>query len=408
MKILCAFGKYAYGDPTRGLGYEYVNFIPALTSLGHEVRFFDVWDRSQYEDFTELNRSFLEVVDKEKPDIVFCVVMGYELWLETLSLIKNKTNSIMINWSTDDSWKYEQFSRYVSPLFDLYVTTYKSAYIKSQRDGFENFILSQWAANHEHLMLPKMAEACKYKISFIGAAYGNRRKWVRLLSKKGYAVECFGHGWENGVIGEDELANIINDSIISLNFADSGLMFQGILPFRSRQIKARIFEVLGYGGFLVTEPATGLGEYYCSGKDLLTFKNLDELLQILKRYLHEYHERDEIANNGHRKTAEMHTYQNRFKAMLAAAEECISRKNEGVSNNFIDFDEFEMVAKRHRVGLLSKILKYLLLGLCMVCFGRARGSRAARRVLFELSWRLAGSVTYSARGLPGRLFYKES
>jgi len=34
--------------------------------------------------------------------------------------------------------------------------------------------------------------------------------------------------------------------------------------------------------------------------------------------------------------------------------------------------------------------------------------RAARRLLFEISWRLGGRRTYSAAGLPGRLFYRES
>ena len=37
MKILCVFGRYAYGDPKRGEGYEHANFIPALQALGHEV-----------------------------------------------------------------------------------------------------------------------------------------------------------------------------------------------------------------------------------------------------------------------------------------------------------------------------------------------------------------------------------
>jgi spore maturation protein CgeB len=44
----------------------------------------------------------------------------------------------------------------------------------------------------------------------------------------------------------------------------------------------------------------------------------------------------------------------------------------------------------------------------VILFGPARGPRAARRLLFELSWRLCGPRTYSAQGWPGRLFYRES
>lgn len=37
-----------------------------------------------------------------------------------------------------------------------------------------------------------------------------------------------------------------------------------------------------------------------------------------------------------------------------------------------------------------------------------RAPRAARRIMFELSWRLFGSHTYSAAGWPGRMFYREN
>jgi spore maturation protein CgeB len=50
----------------------------------------------------------------------------------------------------------------------------------------------------------------------------------------------------------------------------------------------------------------------------------------------------------------------------------------------------------------------LLIGCFSLVFGKGRGARAARRFVYELSWRLAGATTYRARGLPGRLFYAES
>jgi spore maturation protein CgeB len=55
-----------------------------------------------------------------------------------------------------------------------------------------------------------------------------------------------------------------------------------------------------------------------------------------------------------------------------------------------------------------KLLRALLVVTASLALGRRRGPRAARRLLFELSWRFAGSKTYGAAGLPGRLFYRES
>jgi spore maturation protein CgeB len=50
----------------------------------------------------------------------------------------------------------------------------------------------------------------------------------------------------------------------------------------------------------------------------------------------------------------------------------------------------------------------LLSAMCTVLWGRARGPRAARRLVFEASWRVAGRRTYSAAGIPGRFFYRSS
>ena len=88
MKILCVFGQHAYGDISRGEGYEYVNFLPAFRRLGHEVSFFDSLTRDHYADFSSLNRALLQRVEETSPDVVLCVLMHYEVWLETIRLIR--------------------------------------------------------------------------------------------------------------------------------------------------------------------------------------------------------------------------------------------------------------------------------------------------------------------------------
>ena len=112
------FGEHAYGDPARGEGYEYVNFLPALRRLGHEVSFFDSLDRGPYADFASLNRALLQQVEETSPDVVFFVLMQYEVWIETIQLIRD-SGPVVINWATDDSWKYTMFSKLIGSEFDL-------------------------------------------------------------------------------------------------------------------------------------------------------------------------------------------------------------------------------------------------------------------------------------------------
>ncbi|MGV2480248.1 UNVERIFIED_CONTAM: hypothetical protein IGO34_25950, partial [Salmonella enterica subsp. enterica serovar Weltevreden] len=113
---------------------------------GHEVTHFESWNRDAHTDFAALNLALLDQVDSLRPDLVFCVLMAYEVWTETLHAIRGAGIPVL-NWGTDDSWKYAQFARFVAPEVDLWVTTSHEARDRAGREGLTNVVLSQWAAS---------------------------------------------------------------------------------------------------------------------------------------------------------------------------------------------------------------------------------------------------------------------
>lgn len=403
MKILCVFGRNAYGDAARGEGYEHANFLPALHALGHETVLFESFDRSVFADFAEMNRAFLTALETQRPEAVLCVLMGYELWTETLDLARTLCAGPIINWGTDDSWKYEQFARYIAPHVDCYATTSTRALEQAQRDGHTNVVLTQWAAGDAALAAPLPAAQCRYKVSFVGSAYGNRRHWIEQLARRGIQIDCFGYGWPKGPVAAADIPRIVRESGISLNFGDSGLHLRGLRFIRSRQIKARVFEVPGAGGFLLTEAADGLEQFYDSGNEIAVFDDADQLADRIRYYLEHPDERDRIARAGHERTVRMHTYTRRFRDLLAESTQRVN--NRRAPNAAITLME---LAAKHRPTWSLRIVRVLLVLPLSLLFGRTRGARAARRLVFELSWRIAGAKTYSASGWPGRLFYRES
>jgi spore maturation protein CgeB len=404
VNILCVLGEHNYGNPLRGAGYEYVNFLPALQNLGHQVSHFESFSRAPYDSFADMNRQLLKRVQSDKPELILFVLLGYEVWLETLELIRQGSGAILVNWSTDDSWKYEQFSRFIAPAFDLYATTYPDAMAKASKDGHGNFHLSQWAANSHVLQSPLSADQCTYPVTFVGTCYGNRPQWVEKLSELGIHIDCFGYGWPNGPVASEAVSEIIQKSVISLNFGDSGIQWKGVVPGRSRQIKARLFEVPGAGGFLMTESADGLNNFFTDGAEIVTFSGLDDLAEKIRFYLQHSAQRDQMAWEGHQRTKSQHTYEARFLPLLLAAG--VYQRSKPVC--CIDMERFESVATSHRVGRWFGVFRVLLLLPCQMLWGKVRGPRAARRILFELSWRLVGRTTYTASGWPGRLFYWDS
>jgi len=170
--------------------------------------------------------------------------------------------------------------------------------------------------------------------------------------------------------------------------------------------------VIGSGGFLITEQAEDLDQYYVFDSELVTFNGLSELVVNINRYLNDYRKRDAIALNGHKKTALLHTYEARFTEILIEAEKIILDKKgskDTIHDIKVCLERFNKEATKHgNINYFLKLLKSALQIPCAVIWGEEKGRRVARRILYEFSWRVVGKKTYTASGLPGRLFYKES
>lgn len=406
MRILCVLSQYAYGKAERGENYDYVHFVPALARMGHEVEFFDSGDRSRHSDFADLNTALLQQVVEFRPDVIFCVLMHYEIWSETLDLIRAESPALVINWGTDDSWKFTQASQFFAKYVDLHVTTDAAAEKTARSLGLDNVFLSQWAASGAALREPLLSRECRYDVSFVGSMYGYRAEWISALRQSGISVSCFGHGTENGVVEAGEIPEIYRGSRISLNFSGAGHNLGAANTANDRQIKARTFEVPGAGGFLLTESAPGLDRYYVPDKEIGVFTSPNEMIEKVRYFLSHSNERDRIACAGHARTKEAHTYEIRLSDNLTKLETLVRARRDQPWT--LSAAALVSSVQRHRHNTVARWIRPVLVLPLSFVFGKMRGPRAARRFLFELSWRFAGAATYSARGLPGRLFYRES
>jgi spore maturation protein CgeB len=216
---------------------------------------------------------------------------------------------------------------------------------------------------------------------------------VDWLRKSGVEVACFGHGWPTGSIPAEEIPKIIRSSVISLNFANS----RG-----QNQIKARTFEVPGGGGFLLTEAAPGLDLFYRPGVEIATFKNRADLLSKIRHYLAHPQERNAVALSGFERTRREHTYESRFQEVLDFAVR--SREAAAGTGKRIEKRDKSVILARHRSTLPLQLFRTALLLPCTAIWKKERGTRAARRLVFELSWRLMGRRTFAASGWPARMF----
>lgn len=113
-----------------------------------------------------------------------------------------------------------------------------------------------------------------------------------------------------GVKTLTEMPKVFALSKINLNMT--------IRPIQSG-LPLRIFDILGCGGFLMTNYQPELAEYFEIGTDLEAYASLEELVDKCAYYLAHDKERQEIAANGYRKVKAEHTYQKRLMEMLRLA-----------------------------------------------------------------------------------------
>ena len=104
-----------------------------------------------------------------------------------------------------------------------------------------------------------------------------------------------------------QMPKVFYGSRINLNFT---------IPNIKSGIPLRVWDVLGAGGFLMTNYQPELELYFELGKDLVIFENKRELVQKAAYYLEHEQERQKIAENGYKKVKRFHSYEQRIKEMM--------------------------------------------------------------------------------------------
>ena len=110
-----------------------------------------------------------------------------------------------------------------------------------------------------------------------------------------------------GVSTLTEMPKVFHASRINLNIT--------MRPIESG-LSLRVWDVLGCGGFLMTNYQAELPEYFEIGKDLEAYESLPELSEKIRYYLSHEEERVEIAIRGYEKAAKYHSYETRLAHMI--------------------------------------------------------------------------------------------
>ena len=109
---------------------------------------------------------------------------------------------------------------------------------------------------------------------------------------------------------ETEMPLIFHESKINLNMTAKSI--RSALPLR-------IWDILGSGGFCLSNFQAEIPEYFVIGEELETYSSKEELIDKCHYYLEHEARRREIARNGFEKVRQFHTYEIRLSQLMELA-----------------------------------------------------------------------------------------
>ncbi len=116
--------------------------------------------------------------------------------------------------------------------------------------------------------------------------------------------------WRGSAGYFDEMPRVFKASKINLNA--SLKCIQSGIPLRA-------LDIMGSGGFLLTNYQPELAEYFVDGEDLVMYTSLEDAITKCEYYLEHEKERKQIAENGYLKVTKLFCYEDRLSTMFEVA-----------------------------------------------------------------------------------------
>lgn len=143
-----------------------------------------------------------------------------------------------------------------------------------------------------------------------------RTRLIKAVSRE-HSFDLFTHD------PDFKLANLNNHGTVD-NYQEMPLVFKQSrinLNISLRSIKSgipqRAFDIMGSGGFLLSNYQNDFLDYFNPGEDFVFYESEEDLLSKITYYLDHEDERATIAKSGHDKVANAHTYRHRVKEILS-------------------------------------------------------------------------------------------
>ena len=163
-------------------------------------------------------------------------------------------------------------------------------------------------------------------------------------------------------IPREEMNWIFKNSQINLSFSGLSSIIKNDNPLslRARGMKLRPFEILGAGGFCLSEYSVSLSKSLVDGEDLVYYYSKDDLINKIKFYLDNPQEAKKIAKQGHEKVVNNYSVESTSNKLKILIEDTLKLE----SNNLFNEDLIPGISRSflgvHMELVMESMIKSLI------------------------------------------------
>ena len=278
------------------------------------------------------NRNFLHVVRDERPDLLF-VIKGDHLFPDTLNTIKNELQIPIIAYVWDnpfyshsgpypDEYRKYNFEKGIH-LYD-YIFVFDPYYVEviKKRGRMNTSYLPLATDPKKYKIIPITKEEERdfaYDICFVGVPDPNRVEILDSLSK--YKLGVFGDGWIKYFLRRGKLpppyykGKAIGEKVIKI-YRSSKIALNIHYPEAKEGLNTRTFDILACGACELVDYKKSVSTHFKLGAEIISYRNLEELHQLVAYYLQNIQELKEISEKGRKRILRDHTWHHRVERII--------------------------------------------------------------------------------------------
>jgi len=299
LRIMYVAAQFDYADRSRGLSFHEPQTLHCLLHCGHQVIRFDFEEISRVHGTDTMNLMLKSAVAMYRPQIVMFLLHRPGIYPEVAAEISRDPDVITVGVFGDDLIRFDSFSKQYAGTFDWIATDWGDRVEDHRAAGQDRVVHRPYSCNH--FFYRPQNSVKNLEASFVGLMYGNRPRMLSELERAGVPLSIWGQGTKAGRVSQQQMVSIFDRSKINLD-----LMGRKD-PNVHNEIRAKMFETTGTGGFTLTHGADLISDYFEIGEEIAVYSSNDEIPSIVDEYLRDDDKREKIAAAGRARTLADHT-----------------------------------------------------------------------------------------------------